>query len=334
MLCHALAISAGKFCPFGLRHHAVLLQGTVGFELCTLLLYSFVHLFIPPPGFRFPLVVLGETGDFGDSIQQRALQLWPSGPTRFGVSASVPAAVPTQYDIDRMAHIPSHMTLIKRHNPRISNELKHKPRKMHLLFKKANVSGVPAQWQKFLDTTKKNKWTSSVLGWSTSMTRWSSTSKMEIANHFGITYNLRQDSFGVPAPKVNGKLFTSSNDKARLLLQEFCRVFAIEDVSAIPWLGRSRVQISLIKFQSHGVNKLILRLKPKKAAGPNRLLNRVLKDLAYELAPSLNPLNKQYRKLAFISPVYTTNGDVHMLGNYCPVSITTIASKLLEHFVC
>ena len=49
-----------------------------GFEPCTLLLHSFVHLFIPPPDFRFPLMVLGETRDFCGSIQQRTLQLWPS----------------------------------------------------------------------------------------------------------------------------------------------------------------------------------------------------------------------------------------------------------------
>ena len=60
------------------QQFASLLQGLVGFEPCKLLLYCFVHLFIPPPGLRFPLVVLGhvgETADFGDSIQQRVLQL-------------------------------------------------------------------------------------------------------------------------------------------------------------------------------------------------------------------------------------------------------------------
>ena len=42
-----------------------------------LLLFSFVHLFIPPPSFWFPLVVLEETTKFGGSIQQGAHQLWP-----------------------------------------------------------------------------------------------------------------------------------------------------------------------------------------------------------------------------------------------------------------
>ena len=67
-----------QFGLFGLHRHASLLQGIVGFALCTLLLYSFVHLFIPPPSFRYPLMTLGETIDFEGSIQQRVLQLWPS----------------------------------------------------------------------------------------------------------------------------------------------------------------------------------------------------------------------------------------------------------------
>ena len=48
----------GSFCPLGLRGHASFRQCTVGLEPCTLLLYTLVHLFIPPPGLWFPLMVL------------------------------------------------------------------------------------------------------------------------------------------------------------------------------------------------------------------------------------------------------------------------------------
>ena len=67
-----------EFLALGFRHHASLLHCTLGFEPCTLFSYSFIHLFIPPPGFRFPLVVLGETSDLSGNTQQWALQLWPS----------------------------------------------------------------------------------------------------------------------------------------------------------------------------------------------------------------------------------------------------------------
>ena len=241
------------------------------------------------------------------------------------------------------AHVPSRLTSVKQHNPWISNELKRKTRKKHRLYKKAKASGDPAQWQKFLDTKKQNK---------TDIKR----ARMKYINDrvvgdlengnskpiWRYLKSLRQDSFGVPALKVNGKLFTSAKDKARLLLQEFCSVFTIEDVSVIPWLGRLPVKITPIQVQSFGVKKLLLQLKPHKASGSDRLPNRILKELAHELAPSLTALYNQSLstqvlpedwKRAFISPVYK-KGDVHTPGNYRPVSLTVVACKILEHIVC
>ena len=146
----------------------------------------------------------------------------------------------------------------------------------------------------------------------------------------------------MPALKVNGKLFTNGKDKAWLLLQEFCSVFAIKDVSVIPWLGRSPVKITPIQVQSYGVKKLLLQLKPHKASGPDLLPNRILKELAHELAPSLTAWYNQSLstqvlpekwKRAFISPVYK-KGDMHTTENYRPVSLTVVACKILEHIVC
>ena len=75
MLYHMLGVNVGSFCPLDLRRHTSLPQGTIGLEPCTLLSYSFIHLFIPLPGFRFLLVILGETTDNAGNIQQRAFQL-------------------------------------------------------------------------------------------------------------------------------------------------------------------------------------------------------------------------------------------------------------------
>ena len=75
MFCHMFGVNVGSFCPLALRRHTSLPQGTIGFEPCTLLSYSFIDLFIPPPGFRFLAVILRETTDIGGSIHQRAFQL-------------------------------------------------------------------------------------------------------------------------------------------------------------------------------------------------------------------------------------------------------------------
>ena len=95
-------------------------------------------------------------------------------------------------------------------------------------------------------------------------------------------------------------------------------------------------------MQEAGIRKLLLKLKPHKASGPDRLPNLVLKELAWELAPILSSLfNKSLSSgilpddwtHAFITPVFK-KGDVHDAGNYRPVSLTCVTCKLLEHVVC
>ena len=68
MFCHALDFNVSRLCLLGISHLASLLQGIVEFEPYKLSLYSFVHLFIPPPGFVSLLVVLEETAYFDGSI--------------------------------------------------------------------------------------------------------------------------------------------------------------------------------------------------------------------------------------------------------------------------
>ena len=84
------------------------------------------------------------------------------------------------------------------------------------------------------------------------------------------------------------------------------------------------------------------RLKPGKASGPDRIPNRVLKELADELAPPLSALFNQSLESgcipddwskAYVSPVFK-KGNVHEASNYRPVSLTCVACKLLEHVIC
>ena len=91
-----------------------------------------------------------------------------------------------------------------------------------------------------------------------------------------------------------------------------------------------------------GVKKLLQNLKPNKAAGPDRIPNRVLKELAEELAPIIAALFTQSLetgtvprdwKDALITPVYK-KGNAHNAANYRPVSLTCVICKLLEHIVC
>ena len=70
--------------------------------------------------------------------------------------------------------------------------------------------------------------------------------------------------------------------------------------------------------------------------------NRVLQECASEISPALTAifqksvdsgeLPRDWRN-ANIAPVFK-KGDKHLPENYRPVSLTCVASKLLEHIIC
>ena len=97
-----------------------------------------------------------------------------------------------------------------------------------------------------------------------------------------------------------------------------------------------------IHVTQEGVKKLLQNLKVNKASGPDRIPNRVLKELSEELAPILTLIFNQSLTTgtipcdwgnALITPVFK-KGNVHSAANYRPVSLTCVVCKLLEHIVC
>ena len=149
------------------------------------------------------------------------------------------------------------------------------------------------------------------------------------------------NSIGLPPLKSANTLVTSALDKATVLLNEFSSVFIREDTTFIPWLGPTQYKIGEVVPQETWVRKSLLRLKCHKASGPDQIPNRVLRELAWEISPALTALYNQSMtsgcipkdwSLALISPIY--KGNVHEASNYRPVSLTSVACKILEHIVC
>lgn len=96
-----------------------------------------------------------------------------------------------------------------------------------------------------------------------------------------------------------------------------------------------------IKVNNHGVVKLPRGLRPFKATGPDEIPAYILKDMADHLASNLTKLYQisldrglvpDDRKKANIVPVFK-KGEKYIASNYRPVSLTSIACKLLEHIV-
>ena len=89
------------------------------------------------------------------------------------------------------------------------------------------------------------------------------------------------------------------------------------------------------------VYKLLKNLNPNKAAGPDNITPRVLKELATHVAPILTIIFRcSYQtsevpdiwKSANMCPVYK-KGKTYDPINYRPVSLTCVSCKLMEHII-
>ena len=96
-----------------------------------------------------------------------------------------------------------------------------------------------------------------------------------------------------------------------------------------------------LSITSEGILKLLQNLKPNKAAGPEAIRARVLKELAPSIAPVLQLIFTRSLttytvpddwKMAMITPIFK-KGDRDSAANYRLILLTCICSKLMEHIV-
>ena len=90
-----------------------------------------------------------------------------------------------------------------------------------------------------------------------------------------------------------------------------------------------------------GVSKRLFKLNPGKAAGPDNITPRILKELHTEIDPILTDIfnTSLYEgivpddwKDAYVSPVYK-KGPKCKPENYRPILLTCICCKVLEHII-
>ena len=153
----------------------------------------------------------------------------------------------------------------------------------------------------------------------------------------------RQESTGVaPLKNKDGFIHSDSSSKVEILNDQFVSAYTREDKTNMPSKGPSpHPTMEKINVQSKGVHKLLSDLKTHKATGPDSIPAYVLKSAADQLAPILTRLY-QYSldfgeippdwKNAFVVPIFK-KGEKHVPSNYRPVSLTSIACKVLEHIV-
>ena len=96
-----------------------------------------------------------------------------------------------------------------------------------------------------------------------------------------------------------------------------------------------------IKVNEQGVVKLLLKLNPAKACGPDLLLARNLKELTHDIAPYLTIIYQKSldtgrvtkeRRSANVTAIFK-KGEKYQPSNYRLVSLTCICCKIQQHIL-
>ena len=134
--------------------------------------------------------------------------------------------------------------------------------------------------------------------------------------------------------------------------QNHCKAFRVarklmhrrlkEDLSNIPDIGYDRIPaIDSLSITTNGVAKQLSLLKTNKASGPDAIPPWFLKEHAAEITPILTNIFQDSIesgtvpsrwKSANVCGVFK-KGKKSDPSNYRPISLTCIASKILEHIV-
>jgi len=140
----------------------------------------------------------------------------------------------------------------------------------------------------------------------------------------------------------DGKLTSDDNKKAELL-NNFTSVFTQEDTSKIPKLDtiHTGTPLTHIEITSEKVNKKLLKLNVTKSSGPDEFHLRILRETASSICL---PLTTIYTKSMTEGEVPSTwkegniipihqKGNKTAVGNYRPVSLTSVVGRLMETLV-
>ena len=122
----------------------------------------------------------------------------------------------------------------------------------------------------------------------------------------------------------------------------FASVFTVEDTSGMPELQESQgTQVSAVAITKEKVLGKMKGLKVDKSPGPDGLHPRVLKEIAEEIVEALAVIFQESLdagrapedwKVANVTPLFKKGGRQQM-GNYRPVSLTSVIGNILESII-
>ena len=136
-------------------------------------------------------------------------------------------------------------------------------------------------------------------------------------------------------PQVGRRTSSTTNSPPSSLLRTKMIIFMPE---LEPALYEAMPEIYI---HVNGVAKLLRGIKAHKATGPDAIPARLLKEAADQMAPLLTTIYRaslqqatvpEKWKKANVVPIFK-KGDHSAASNYRPVSLTSIASKVMEHII-
>ncbi len=152
----------------------------------------------------------------------------------------------------------------------------------------------------------------------------------------------KKDASNIASLRDNGILTSDNKTKANILNGQFKSVFTAEPDLDLPNKGPSPFS-SMPNFTvgANGIDKLLWKLNPHKASGPDNISARVLNECRQEISPILACIfNKSIQegtvpddwRHANVAPIFK-KGEKYDPANYRPVSLTCICCKCLEHIL-
>lgn len=161
---------------------------------------------------------------------------------------------------------------------------------------------------------------------------------------FSFIKSRKCENIGVaPLRDNNGKVHIDDKAKAILLNKQFVSVFSSDDDNCPNMTSPRSPSMPEITVTVNGVKKLLSKINPYKASGPDNVPARFLKELANEISPALTLLFNASLlqgivpaewKEAIINPIYKAGkNDRGNAENYRPISLTSVTCKILEHII-